>query len=81
MVLTEKRKIIIPNPINRVTHTHDDPGWLVTVDQYYIEAVEWIFYTMIPILADNPTFKFTVCNKQILLSWSEITTPISLLSM
>lgn len=40
-------------------HTHDDPGWLITVDQYYIREVEWIFYTMIPVLQDNPTRKFT----------------------
>ena len=45
--------------IHLVTHTHDDPGWLITVDQYYVQEVEWIFYTMIPVLADNTMRKFT----------------------
>ena len=45
--------------IHIVTHTHDDTGWKETVDTYYIDQVEWIFDTMIPVLKSNPDRKFT----------------------
>ena len=41
--------------IHMVTHTHDDPGWIVTQDQYYIELVQWILTTVVPNLANDKT--------------------------
>ncbi len=41
------------------SHTHDDPGWLITADQYYVREVQWIFYTILPVLKNNPSRKFT----------------------
>eukprot|EP01084_Bolivina_argentea_P191962 329635_1 len=57
--------------IHMVAHTHDDPGWLITVDEYYIQEVEWIFYTMIPVLKDNPTRKFTYVEMAYMHRWWE----------
>eukprot|EP00117_Sycon_ciliatum_P036568 scpid27181/ scgid4437/ Lysosomal alpha-mannosidase; Alpha-D-mannoside mannohydrolase; Alpha-mannosidase A; Alpha-mannosidase 60 kDa subunit; Alpha-mannosidase 58 kDa subunit len=42
-----------------VTHTHDDVGWLQTVDQYYISEVQWILDTAMRCLMDNPNRRFT----------------------
>lgn len=50
-------------------HTHNDPGWLVTTDQYYVKVilsdgdimqqVRYILDTVIASLALNPHRKFT----------------------
>ena len=45
--------------IHMINHTHDDTGWLLTVDQLYIERAQWIFDTMIPILKLNKNRKFS----------------------
>jgi len=45
--------------IHMVPHTHDDTGWLMPTDEYYIEEVQWIFDTMVPVLQGNPNRKFT----------------------
>ncbi|XP_059158646.1 lysosomal alpha-mannosidase-like isoform X2 [Physella acuta] len=50
----------IPGMINvhLVPHTHDDVGWLVTVDQYYYKAVQFILDGVIPELAADPSKRF-----------------------
>eukprot|EP01084_Bolivina_argentea_P075828 137429_1 len=60
-----------PLTIHIVGHTHDDPGWLITADQYYIEEVQWIFYTMIPILKTNKLRKFTYVEMAYMHRWWE----------
>ena len=34
--------------VHLVAHTHDDVGWQVTVDQYYIGSVQYIITTVSP---------------------------------
>ena len=45
-----------------VPHTHDDTGWLSTVDEYYIGQVQWILSTLEPALSastSGPARKFS----------------------
>ncbi|CAL1531573.1 unnamed protein product [Lymnaea stagnalis] len=44
--------------VHLVPHTHDDVGWLVTVDQYYYKAVQFILDGVIPELAADPSKRF-----------------------
>ena len=44
--------------IHLVPHTHDDTGWLITVDQYYYKEVQYIIETVITRLEMNPDRKF-----------------------
>lgn len=50
----------VPGKINvhMVPHTHDDTGWLVTVDQYYQSEVSFILDTILVRLLENPDRKF-----------------------
>ena len=55
--------------VHLVSHTHDDTGWKKTTDQYYIDQVQWIFYTMIPVLKDDPQRKFTYVEMAYMHRW------------
>ncbi|XP_076458768.1 lysosomal alpha-mannosidase-like [Babylonia areolata] len=44
--------------VHIVPHTHDDVGWLVTVDQYYYERVQYILDSVIPELIKDPSKRF-----------------------
>lgn len=62
-----------PLVVHIVGHTHDDTGWLLSTDDYYIEQVQWIFYSLIPILRDNAERKFTYVEMAFMHRWwSEI---------
>eukprot|EP01084_Bolivina_argentea_P158524 276127_1 len=47
--------------VHIVSHSHDDPGWRVSQDQYYIEMVKQILTTVVPNLygAKNSHRKFS----------------------
>ena len=45
--------------IHMVAHTHDDSGWLSTVDEYYINRVQQILNTVVLELQDDPNRVFT----------------------
>ncbi|XP_005095526.1 lysosomal alpha-mannosidase [Aplysia californica] len=44
--------------VHLVPHTHDDVGWLMTVDQYYYKYVQWILDGVIPELVADPSKRF-----------------------
>ncbi|XP_062516816.1 lysosomal alpha-mannosidase-like isoform X2 [Corticium candelabrum] len=39
-------------------HTHDDTGWVKTVDEYYVQQVHWILETVTQALLENPERRF-----------------------
>lgn len=46
-----------------VLHSHNDVGWLETADDYYETQTQYIFNTMLDLLQEDPSLKF---------SWAEI---------
>ncbi|XP_064609244.1 lysosomal alpha-mannosidase-like [Liolophura sinensis] len=44
--------------VHVVPHTHDDVGWIMTVDQYYYQRVQYILDTVIPQIQMDPTRRF-----------------------
>jgi len=58
-----------------ISHTHDDVGWLISVDQYYIQQVQWILDSCIRQLLDNPQRKFTYVEQAYFQRWWRGLTP------
>jgi alpha-mannosidase len=44
--------------VHLVPHTHDDTGWLVTVDQYFFQEVYYVVDTVVDQLVKNPKRHF-----------------------
>jgi hypothetical protein len=61
--------------IHIVTHTHDDVGWIATVDEYYVKQVQFILDSAIEALAENPSRKFTYVEIAFFKRWFEKQTP------
>ena len=64
--------------VHLVPHTHNDVGWLKTVDQYYMgsnktydphAAVQYILATVIPALVANPERKFIYVEQGFFQRW------------
>mmetsp|Transcript_3417 Transcript_3417/g.9779 ORF Transcript_3417/g.9779 Transcript_3417/m.9779 type:complete len:702 (-) Transcript_3417:135-2240(-) len=63
--------------VHIVAHSHDDVGWLKTVDQYYYGAnnsiqhagVQYIFDTVIEQCSMNPDRKFTIVEQAFFQRW------------
>ncbi|KAK3768425.1 hypothetical protein RRG08_053417 [Elysia crispata] len=55
--------------VHLVAHTHNDPGWLVTVDQYYYRQVQFILDTVIKELEDDPNKRFTYVEMAFFTRW------------
>ena len=73
MTAAEKRVL----NVHLVPHTHDDTGWLKTVDQYYygtnssiqLASVQYILDTVMPSLEANPERKFTYVETAFFARW------------
>ena len=55
--------------VHLVPHTHDDVGWQVTVDQYYIQEVQYIITTVIEQLLVNPERRFIYVEQAYFQRW------------
>jgi alpha-mannosidase len=63
--------------VHLVAHSHDDPGWLKTADQYftgsnssiYRASVQYIFNSVIDELKKSPERKFTFCEISFFERW------------
>jgi len=57
-----------PLTVHLIAHSHDDVGWLKTVDEYFYGAsnniqfagVQYTIDTVITELSHNPSYKFTI---------------------
>uniref|UniRef100_A0A914V5H3 Alpha-mannosidase n=1 Tax=Plectus sambesii TaxID=2011161 RepID=A0A914V5H3_9BILA len=63
--------------VHMICHTHDDMGWLKTVDQYYFGAakeithvgVQYILSTVVQELIKNPNRRFSYCETGFFWRW------------
>uniref|UniRef100_K3X179 Alpha-mannosidase n=1 Tax=Globisporangium ultimum (strain ATCC 200006 / CBS 805.95 / DAOM BR144) TaxID=431595 RepID=K3X179_GLOUD len=55
--------------VHLISHSHDDPGWLVGVDQYYMERVQYILDTVIEQLLENPDRQFMFVEQSFFQRW------------
>jgi lysosomal alpha-mannosidase len=63
-------------------HTHDDVGWLKTIDEYFTgtkmpvakAGVNWIIDTVIDSLIDDPEKKFTYVEMKFFSMWWRLQT-------
>lgn len=71
------RSIDAPLNVHIVCHSHDDSGWLKTVDQYYyganntiqVAGVQYILDTVVQALAANPHRKFIYSEMSFFMRW------------
>lgn len=70
--------------VHLIMHSHDDPGWLKTVDQYYtganssvyLASVQYIFDSVITELKKDPQRHFTFCEMSFMTRWYYEQTPL-----
>ncbi|OQR97299.1 lysosomal alpha-mannosidase [Achlya hypogyna] len=55
--------------VHLVPHTHDDPGWLITVDQYYTQEVDYILESVVTELLKNPNRRFMYVEQSFFQRW------------
>lgn len=63
--------------VHLIMHSHDDPGWLKTADQYYtganasvyLASVQYIFDSVVTELQKEPDRKFTFCEISFMSRW------------
>ena len=55
--------------VHLVPHTHDDVGWLNTVDQYYTSQVQHIITSTVQALRRNPERRFTYVEQAYFQRW------------
>jgi len=54
-----------------IAHSHDDVGWIVTPDQYFVSEVQYIYDTVLQQLLENSSRKFNVVEVAYLQMWWE----------
>jgi len=57
--------------VHVVSHTHDDTGWLRTVDEYYNTQVRFILDSVVDALQKNPFRRFTYVEMAFFARWWE----------
>ncbi|GFS02334.1 alpha-mannosidase [Elysia marginata] len=55
--------------VHLVPHTHDDVGWIITVDQYYYKQVQWILDGVIAELKADPSKRFIYVEQAFFTRW------------
>ncbi|RHZ02442.1 hypothetical protein DYB35_013273 [Aphanomyces astaci] len=55
--------------VHLIPHTHDDAGWLLTVDEYFTEQVDYILDTVLVELHKNPDRRFMYVEQAFLRRW------------
>jgi lysosomal alpha-mannosidase len=58
-----------PIEICVLSHTHDDAGWLKTVDQYHTDNVQFIISSVVDTLIANPDRKFVYVEQAFFTRW------------
>jgi len=61
--------------VHIVSHTHDDTGWLKSVDQYYFQEVRYILDTVVDSLLNEPYRKFNYVEMAFFSRWWEDQSP------
>jgi hypothetical protein len=67
----------VPGKLNvhLVPHSHDDVGWLLTVDQYFDETVSYMLDTVVQSLADDPHRTFIEVETGFFARWWDVQAP------
>ncbi|GJP75498.1 hypothetical protein CLOP_g5937 [Closterium sp. NIES-67] len=55
--------------VHLIAHSHDDLGWVKTIDEYYIDQVQYIIETVVDQLSDNPDRKFIQVEQGFFFLW------------
>jgi lysosomal alpha-mannosidase len=58
-----------PLTVHLVPHSHDDVGWLRTIDEYYEERVKHIYDNVVSELASHPDRKFIIVEQAFFSRW------------
>ncbi|KCV68279.1 hypothetical protein H696_05200 [Fonticula alba] len=59
----------VPLEVWVVPHSHDDVGWRMTADEYYVQQVKKIYDTTVDALSRNPSRKFIVVEMAFFSRW------------
>ncbi|KAI9915291.1 hypothetical protein PsorP6_007121 [Peronosclerospora sorghi] len=55
--------------VHLIPHSHDDPGWLLNVDEYYVQKVQYILDTAVEELVRNPDRRFMFVEQSFFQRW------------
>ena len=55
--------------IHLIPHSHMDPGWGLTVDEYYTQRVRRIYNTVYTSLQSDPSYTFVICEMIFFKRW------------